>query len=61
MKSMISDYRHHCGSTAMRNLLFYYHDLDLSEAFTFGLGSGIEQIANLETDIFYSIREKIPT
>jgi len=48
MKSMISGYRHrpgeHCGSTAMRNMLLHYCDLDISETLTFGLGSGIECI-----------------
>jgi len=48
MKVKISNYRNlpgeHCGSTAMRNLLFYYCGLELSEAVIFGLGSGIESI-----------------
>jgi hypothetical protein len=48
MKSMISGYRHrpgeHCGSTALRNMLLHYCGLDLSEALTFGLGSGIDSI-----------------
>ncbi len=46
MKFKITDYLHrpgeHCGSTALRNLLRYYCNLDMSEALVFGLGSGIE-------------------
>jgi len=45
---MITGYRNdsgdHCGSSAMRNLLWHYCDLDLSEAAVFGLGSGIDCI-----------------
>jgi len=48
MKSMISGYHHrpgeHCGSTATRNMLLHYCDLDISETLTFGLASGIECI-----------------
>ncbi len=44
MKTLIEDYRNvpgkHCGSTAMKNLLSYYCNLELSEAEVFGLGSG---------------------
>lgn len=43
---MIEDYRNlparHCGSGAMRNLLYHYCGLDLDEAVVFGLGSGVE-------------------
>ena len=42
---MIRGYRNltgnHCGSTAMRNLLQHYCDLDLSEEEVLGLGSGV--------------------
>jgi len=42
----IEDYRNlpgeHCGSTAMRNLLFHYCGLELTEAEVFGIGSGID-------------------
>lgn len=45
-RHLITDYRNvpgeHCGSTAMRNLLFHYCGLDLSEEEIFGLGSGID-------------------
>jgi hypothetical protein len=46
MKSLIPNYRNipgqHCGTTAMRNLLYHYCGLDLSEETVFGLGSGID-------------------
>ena len=46
MATLISDYRNlpsdHCGSGSMRNLLYHYCDLDLTEAEVFGLGSGID-------------------
>jgi len=48
MKTLITNYRNipgrHCGSTAMRNLLYHYCDLELSEEVTFGLGAGIESM-----------------
>ena len=48
MNTMIAEYRNlpgqHCGSTAMKNLLYYYCNLDLSEEVLFGLGSGIDCI-----------------
>lgn len=48
MKTIIENYRNitgqHCGSTAMRNLLYHYCDLELSEEVTFGLGSGVESM-----------------
>ncbi|NOY69336.1 MAG: BtrH N-terminal domain-containing protein [Deltaproteobacteria bacterium] len=46
MKAMIENYKNipgkHCGTTAMKNLLFHYCGLELSEDAVFGLGSGIE-------------------
>lgn len=43
---LIRDYRNlpgeHCGSTAMRNLVFHYCGLDLAEEEIFGLGSGVD-------------------
>jgi hypothetical protein len=46
MKAMIRGYRNipgeHCGSTAMRNLLFHYCGLELSEEEVFGIGSGLD-------------------
>jgi len=43
---LIEDYRNlpgkHCGSTAMRNLLHHYCNLDLSEEVVFGLGAGVD-------------------
>ena len=46
MKRLIADYRNlparHCGSGAMRNLLYHYCGLDLDEAVAFGLGAGVE-------------------
>jgi hypothetical protein len=48
MRSMIEDFRitpaGHCGSGAMRNLLFHYCDLDLSEGVVFGLGAGLDTV-----------------
>ena len=45
-KTIIDTYRNlpgeHCGSSAMRNLLYHYCGLDMSEAAVFGLGSGID-------------------
>jgi hypothetical protein len=42
----ISGYRNltgkHCGSTAMRNLLYFYCGLDLAEEVVFGLGAGLD-------------------
>ncbi|MFN2377565.1 MAG: BtrH N-terminal domain-containing protein, partial [Candidatus Binatia bacterium] len=52
---LIENYRNlpgeHCGSTAMRNLLFHYCDLELSEGEVFGLGSGIDFVL-LESDVY---------
>lgn len=46
MKAMIENYKNipgkHCGTTAMKNLLFHFCGLELSEDAVFGLGSGIE-------------------
>jgi len=46
MRVVIEGYRNvpgeHCGSTAMRNLLFHYCGLELSEEEVFGLGSGLD-------------------
>jgi hypothetical protein len=46
MKTLIEGYRNipgeHCGSTAMRNLLFHYCGLELSEEEVFGIGSGLD-------------------
>jgi hypothetical protein len=46
MRQLIRDYENrpgeHCGSTAMRNLLRHYCGLRLSEAETFGVGSGLD-------------------
>ncbi len=46
MKASIRGYRNlpgeHCGSTAMRNLLFHYCGLELSEEEVFGIGSGLD-------------------
>ena len=43
---LIGDYRNvigeHCGSAAMRDLIFHYCGLELSEAMIFGLGSGLD-------------------
>jgi hypothetical protein len=48
MKALISNYNNvpgkHCGSTAMRNLIAYYCDLELSEAEVIGLGSACDFI-----------------
>jgi hypothetical protein len=46
MRTLIEGYRNipgeHCGSTAMRNLLYFYCGLELSEEEVFGLGSGLD-------------------
>jgi hypothetical protein len=46
MKTLIEGYRsfpgEHCGSTAMRSLLYHYFDLELPEAAVFGLGAGVD-------------------
>ncbi len=46
MQVLIDNYRNltaeHCGSGAMRNLLYHYCRLELPEAVVFGLGSGLD-------------------
>ncbi len=46
MKRSIDTYRNipgeHCGSIAMKNLLYHYCGLDIPEEAVFGLGSGID-------------------
>ncbi|GAB5413506.1 MAG: BtrH N-terminal domain-containing protein [Congregibacter sp.] len=48
MRVLIENYRNltagHCGSGAMRNLLFHYTGLDLEEGVIFGLGSGLDTV-----------------
>jgi len=45
-RTLIDNYRNvpgeHCGSTAMRNLIRHYCDVELTEAMVFGLGAGID-------------------
>lgn len=46
MRVLIDNYRNetagHCGSGAMRNLIFHYCGLDLPEGVVFGLGAGLD-------------------
>ncbi|MEP5763024.1 MAG: BtrH N-terminal domain-containing protein [Halieaceae bacterium] len=46
MQAMIEDFRivpaGHCGSGAMRNLIYHYCGLDLDEGVVFGLGAGLD-------------------
>ncbi|MBW2286971.1 MAG: BtrH N-terminal domain-containing protein [Deltaproteobacteria bacterium] len=46
MKTLIENYRsfpgEHCGSTAMRGLLYHYCGIELPEAAVFGLGAGLD-------------------
>lgn len=48
MRALIENYRNltagHCGSGAMRNLLYHYCGLDLPEAVVFGLGAGLDSV-----------------
>ncbi len=48
MRVLIEDYRNliagHCGSGAMRNLIYHYCRLDLDEAVVFGLGAGLDTV-----------------
>jgi len=48
MQAMIEDFRilpaGHCGSGAMRNLIYHYCNLDLPEGVIFGLGAGIDTV-----------------
>jgi hypothetical protein len=48
MRVMIDNYRNltagHCGSGAMRNLIFHYCGLELDEGVVFGLGAGLDTV-----------------
>jgi hypothetical protein len=48
MRVEIENYRNltagHCGSGAMRNLIFHYCSLDLEEGVIFGLGAGLDTV-----------------
>jgi len=48
MRTLIENYRNipagHCGSGAMRNLIFHYTGLDLEEGVVFGLGAGLDSV-----------------
>ncbi|MEM8662477.1 MAG: BtrH N-terminal domain-containing protein, partial [Pseudomonadota bacterium] len=48
MRVLIENYRNrtagHCGSGAMRNLIYHYCDLELPEAVVFGLGAGLDSV-----------------
>jgi hypothetical protein len=48
MRTMIEGYRNlpagHCGSGAMRNLIYHYCGLDLEEGVVFGLGAGLDAV-----------------
>jgi len=48
MQAMIENFRivpaGHCGSGAMRNLIYHYCDLDLEEGVVFGLGAGLDAV-----------------
>ena len=48
MQAMIDNFRilpaGHCGSGAMRNLIYHYCNLDLPEGVVFGLGAGIDAV-----------------
>ena len=48
MRVLIEDYRNltagHCGSGAMRNLIYHYCGLDLEEGVVFGLGAGLDTV-----------------
>jgi hypothetical protein len=48
MRAMIDDFRivpaGHCGSGAMRNLIYHYCGLDLEEGVVFGLGAGLDAV-----------------
>lgn len=48
MKVLIENYRNltagHCGSGAMRNLIYHYCDLELDEGVVFGLGAGLDTV-----------------
>ncbi|MCZ6831972.1 MAG: DUF4872 domain-containing protein [Gammaproteobacteria bacterium] len=48
MRTMIENFRivpaGHCGSGAMRNLLYHYCGLELEEGVVFGLGAGLDSV-----------------
>jgi hypothetical protein len=48
MRAMIENYRNlpagHCGSGAMRNLIYHYTGLELEEGVVFGLGAGLDTV-----------------
>jgi len=48
VRAMIENFRivpaGHCGSGAMRNLLYHYCGLDLEEGVVFGLGAGLDSV-----------------
>lgn len=48
MRTLIENYRNlpagHCGSGAMRNLIYHYCGLDLEEGVVFGLGAGLDSV-----------------
>ncbi len=48
MRTLIEDYRNlpagHCGSGAMRNLIYHYCGLELDEGVVFGLGAGLDAV-----------------
>jgi len=48
MRVLIDNYRNltagHCGSGAMRNLIYHYTGLDLEEGVIFGLGAGLDTV-----------------
>ncbi len=48
MRVLIENYRNlpagHCGSGAMRNLIYHYCGLDLEEGVVFGLGAGLDSV-----------------
>ena len=48
MRAMIENYRNlpagHCGSGAMRNLIYHYTGLELEEGVVFGLGAGLDSV-----------------
>jgi hypothetical protein len=48
MRVLIEQYRNltagHCGSGAMRNLIFHYCGLELEEGVVFGLGAGLDTV-----------------
>jgi hypothetical protein len=57
MRAMIENFRilpaGHCGSGAMRNLIYHYCRLDLEEGVVFGLGAGLDSV-------FFTYRNATP-